>query len=295
MAQFGEYRDSATGYCYRHPKRQSFVLCQRCGRTICAECQTPAAVGVICPECMREQRASMPAGPSVTTKARRRFNAFNGSSRPVMTYALIAICAVVFIFQSIPGLGSLITSQLIYAGVYSIPSGLYGVPYEPWRLITALFAHANIIHIALNMYTLWVFGQILEPMLGKWRYLWLFLIAGVAGNDLVMILVPGEGVYGASGALFGMMGALLLIQRKLGGPVRQLIVLIVINLVIGFLPVFGGTIAWQAHVGGLIGGLLVGLIYAETRQVRRQRLQAALIAVLGALVLAVGLVGPLAF
>jgi membrane associated rhomboid family serine protease len=273
------------GVCYRHPDRQSYVLCQRCGRTICGECQTPAPVGVICPECMREARASM---PRTRPEAIRRIGFLSRSGQPVMTYALMALCVLVFIFQSIPGIGSHVTQALLYAGGYSYPASAGG-SFQPWRLLTSVFAHGGLLHIALNMYTLWVFGQILEPMIGRWRYLTLFLISGVAGSVGMLYLAPNQGAVGASGAIFGMFGALVVIQRKLGGPIRQLIVLIIINLAIGIVPIFGSNIAWQAHVGGLVGGLLTGLVLTETRKRSQFPLQVILLIVLAALVVLAGI------
>jgi membrane associated rhomboid family serine protease len=207
-----------------------------------------------------------------------------------MTYALMAVCVFVFILQQLPGLGSHVTNALLYAGVYSYPSGTFqGASFQPWRLLTSVFAHGGFLHIALNMYTLWVFGQILEPMLGRWRYLTVFLISGVTGSVGMLLLAPYSGAVGASGAIFGMFGALIVIQRKLGGPMRQLIVLVVINLLIGIVPIFGGNIAWQAHVGGLVGGLLAGLVLTETRRRSQFPLQLALLVVLGALVVLAGI------
>ncbi|WP_344293032.1 rhomboid family intramembrane serine protease [Agromyces neolithicus] len=257
------------GTCYRHPDRPSFVLCQRCGRTICGECQTPAPVGVICPECMREQRAAAPrAKPAVLTRAR----AAADRGAPVVTYSLIGITLAVFVLQLIPGLA--ITDRLLYAGVYAIPGNL-----EPWRMITSVFVHSTglIFHVLLNMYTLWIFGQLLEGLLGRWRFLALYLISGLGGSIGVLWLSdPRVGVVGASGAIFGLMGAFLVIQRRLGGQTTQLFVLLGINLVIGFIP--GFSIAWQAHLGGLVVGALVGFIFVETRQRSRQALQVWLLA-----------------
>ena len=257
------------GFCYRHPDRPSFVLCQRCGRTICGECQTPAPVGVICPECMREQRASAPrTKPAVLTRAR----AAADRGAPVVTYSLIGITLAVFVLQLIPGLA--ITDRLLYAGVYSIPGNL-----EPWRMITSVFVHSTglIFHVLLNMYTLWIFGQLLEGLLGRWRFLALYLISGLGGSIGVLWLSdPRVGVVGASGAIFGLMGAFLVIQRRLGGQTTQLFVLLGINLVIGFIP--GFNVAWQAHLGGLVVGALVGFIFVETRQRSRQALQLWLLA-----------------
>jgi membrane associated rhomboid family serine protease len=195
----------------------------------------------------------------------------------------------VFILQQLPGIGSHVTNALLYAGVYSHPTGTFqGASFQPWRLLTSVFVHGGFLHIALNMYTLWVFGQILEPMLGRWRYLTVFLISGVAGSVGMLALAPYTGAVGASGAIFGMFGALLVIQRKLGGPVRQLIVLVVINLLIGIVPIFGGNIAWQAHVGGLVGGLLAGLVLTETRRRAQLPLQIVLLAALAAVVVLAG-------
>jgi membrane associated rhomboid family serine protease len=126
------------------------------------------------------------------------------------------------------------------------------------------------------MYTLWVFGQVLESMLGRARFLLLFLISGLGGSVAVMYLgAPQTGVVGASGAIFGLLGAFLVIQRRLGGDSTQLLVLVGINLVIGFLP--GMSISWQAHVGGLVTGLVLGLIFMSTRRPQQQQRQWLLI------------------
>lgn len=268
--------DTATNYCYRHPNRQSFVLCQRCGRTICGECQTPGPVGVICPECMKQQRATAPkTKPAILTR-------MTGTGAPIVTYALIGICVIVFIFQSLPGIGGNVTDALQYAGLYSYPE-----VFEPWRMVTSMFAHANILHIALNMYTLWLFGMILEPLLGRVRFLVLFFMSGIAGSlGVFLIADPRQPVIGASGAIFGMMAAFLIIQRRLGGNATQLLILVGINLVFSFVV---PGIAWQAHIGGLVGGALVGLIFVETRQQSRRGLQIGLLCILGAVLVAASL------
>jgi membrane associated rhomboid family serine protease len=145
-------------------------------------------------------------------------------------------------------------------------------------MITSMFVHSTgfFFHVLLNMYTLWIFGQILEGLLGRGRYLALYFLSGLAGSLGVLFLAdPTQGVVGASGAIFGLMGAFLVIQRRLGGNATQLLVLVGINLVIGFLP--GVNIAWQAHVGGLIGGALVGLIFVQTRRRSHRTLQFVLI------------------
>jgi membrane associated rhomboid family serine protease len=264
--------------CYRHPDRQSFVLCQRCGRTICGECQTPAAVGVICPECMKEQRASAPrTRPRILSRS---------SDRPVVTLGIIAVTALVFVLQLVTG--GWVTRELLFAGAYVIPDYAAFNGFQPWRMLTTVFAHSTgfIFHVALNMYTLWIFGQALESLLGRGRFLALYLIAGFGGSLGVLALSdPLQPVVGASGAIFGLMGAFIVIQRRLGGNMTGLLVLVGINLVIGFIP--GINVAWQAHLGGLVVGAIAGLIFVSTRQIRRQGMQIGLLVALSAALLVV--------
>lgn len=268
--------DVAASVCYRHPDRVSYIACQRCGRTICPECQTPGAVGVICPDDMRASRQSAPKTKPVW------LTRFTGPGKPVVTYGIIALCVVVFIVQSLPVVGGAVTDALQYAGLYTAPQ--YGVPVAPWRLVTVIFTHASFLHILLNMLALLVMGSGLEPLLGRARFAALFLIAGLAGSTGVAILAPlDQPVVGASGAVFGLFAAFFIIQRHLGQDGKQVLVLIGINLIFGFIP--GTNIAWQAHVGGLVGGALAALIMTRTRARRMLPLQVA-----GLVVLAVALV-----
>ncbi|MEV1128596.1 rhomboid family intramembrane serine protease [Agromyces sp. NPDC049794] len=200
-----------------------------------------------------------------------------------MTYALIGITLAVFLLQLVPGLA--LTDRLLYAGVYSLPFN-----YEPWRMLTSVFVHSTqlLFHVLLNMYILWIFGQLLEGLLGRWRFLALYLIAGFAGSVGVLWLGdPRTAVVGASGAVFGLMGAFLVIQRRLGGQSTQLFILLGINLVIGFIP--GLNIAWQAHLGGLVAGALIGLISVETRKRSQQALQVWLLVALVAVLVVLSL------
>lgn len=273
--------DSAANYCYRHPSRQSYILCQRCGRTICPDCQTVGAVGVTCPECMREQRASAPRTKSAL------LTRLTARGAPVVTYSIIGLTLAVFLLQLLPfGIGSAVTNALLYAGVYSHP----GV-FEPWRMLTVLLVHSTsgfFLHVAFNMYTLWIFGRLLEGMLGHWRFLTLYLISGFAGSVGVLLLSdPRVPVVGASGAIFGLFGAFFIINRRLGGDSRQLLVLLGINVVLVFLP--GMNIAWQAHLGGLVGGALVGLIYFETRKNGQEKKQKYLLIALSAVLVLLSL------
>lgn len=246
-------------YCYRHPDRQSFVLCQRCGRTICGECQTPAAVGFHCPECMREARQSAPKTKSRVVSALRP-----GSSAPLVTWTIIALCVIVFAVQYLTGgpNSGAATAALIYYPPFT--------EFEPWRMLTALFLHGSFLHILFNMYSLFIFGPILEHSLGRWRFLALYLLSGLGGSVAVLLIAPQIAVFGASGAIFGLLGAFFVIQRKLGGNSLQLVIVIGLNLVIGFvIP----NIAWQAHIGGLIVGGIVAFVFLRTRAAAKRNEQ----------------------
>jgi membrane associated rhomboid family serine protease len=208
----------------------------------------------------------------------------------VVTYGIIAVCVLMYVLQwVIPG--QTVYEQFAYNNVFATPQ--YGA-FEPWRMLTAAFLHSpdSVLHIVLNMYTLWIFGQALEPLLGRIRFLALYLISAIGGSVgyllLNPVLVPGQGlvgVVGASGAIFGLFGAMLLVQRHRGGDTRQLWVLIAINGVIGFLI---PQIAWQAHLGGLVTGALCAAVLAYTPRGPRQGLvqAAGLVAVLALLVAA---------
>lgn len=279
---------TAANVCYRHPDRQSYIRCQRCGRTICPECQTPGAVGVICPEDMAQQRREEPrriaGGPSLLTRAKR----LTAPGQPVVTYAIIALCVLVWVIEMLPVVGSAFSSALIYAPAYGLSQ--FGAP-EPWRMLTSVFLHSTSLslilpfHLLLNMYTLWIFGSQLESMLGRGRYAALFLISGFAGSLGVLLLAnPLGGVLGASGAIFGLMGAFFAILRHLGSNLRGILIVVGINLVAGFvLP----GVAWQAHVGGLVAGAVIGLIYTRTRKRSQRGIQVALVALVCVVLIAI--------
>ncbi|TQL46531.1 membrane associated rhomboid family serine protease [Homoserinimonas aerilata] len=250
--------DTSGNFCYRHPDRQSFILCQRCGRTICPECQTQAPVGVHCPECVREARQSAPrTKPAVVTAINR---ARRGDG-PIATYSIIGVTVAIWLLQMVTSGTGAVTGALLYWAPYT--------EIQPWRMITTMFVHSeqSFLHILFNMYSLWIFGRILEHMIGRGRFLALYFLSGIGGSIAVLLLAPATPVIGASGAIFGLLGAFFVIQRGLGGNSIQLVVVIGINLVIGFVV---PGIAWQAHIGGLIVGALVAFIFMRTRR-RDQR------------------------
>jgi membrane associated rhomboid family serine protease len=265
--------ETPAGVCYRHPNRQSWVLCQRCGRTICPSCQTQAAVGVHCPECVREGRASLPRRSRGVLRA-----ALAPGSAPVVTYVFTGITVVVFLLQQVTS--GAVTQAGIYAPAFTA--------VEPWRMITSIFLHGGLLHVGLNMLSLLFVGRALEPLLGRSRFLALYLFSGFAGSVAVLLLGNAfTGVLGASGAIFGLLGAFLIIGRRMGANITPMIVLVGINLVLGFVV---PGISWQAHVGGLIGGALVALVYLRTRRSTQRTVQIALLAGLGAALILIAVV-----
>jgi membrane associated rhomboid family serine protease len=277
-ADFARNRDN---FCYRHPDRQSFVLCQRCLRTICPECQIQAPVGVICPECLRDQQKG---ASTAQRKAERRWGrrtttiAAPLDRRPLITYGIIAVTVLVYLAQLVPG--SPVQQLLAYNSGFVIPQ--LG-SFQPWRLLTVLLVHSSWLHIGLNMLALWMIGRILEPLVGRTRFLVMYLISGLAGSVAVALLAPLTWVVGASGAIFGLFGALLVIGRHIGANVASIAIIIAINFAFPFVVgILSGSLAavqisWQAHLGGLIAGAAVGFIYARTRAVRQRGWQIGLL------------------
>src|SRR6478672_3706737 len=247
--------------CPRHPDRPAYVRCQRCGRPACPDCQRAAAVGFQCVDCVNETKRTTPAPRSV-------YGGAAAVGRPLATFGIIAVCALVYVLQwIIPN--DAIYQNFAFATAYANPA--YGA-FEPWRMLTSAFLHSQgfILHIVLNMYMLWMFGQALEPLLGRIRFLALYLLSAVGGSVGYLLLTPA---YIPGQPLTGVFGAMLVVQRHRGGDTRQLWVLIAINGVIGFVV---PQIAWQAHLGGLITGALCAAVIAYApRGPRRGLLQAA--------------------
>jgi membrane associated rhomboid family serine protease len=248
--------------CYRHADRETYISCQRCGRPICTECQTQAVVGVQCPECVREGRESTPRRPGGILRALRP------SGTPVVTYTLIGLNIVIYALQWL-------TQQQLTSAWLLNP---YSIGSEPWRLITSAFLHLPstiVIHLLFNMYALFIFGPVLESFLGRARFIALYLIGALGGSLGVLtgveawLLFDGNlqnapaGALGASGAVFALMGAVFAMRKAMGVDVRQLFIVLAINLA---LPFIIGGISWQAHLGGLVIGFVLGLIFVRTRR-----------------------------
>ena len=254
--QYGASTGGEVPVCPRHPDRPAYVTCQRCGRPACPQCQRPAAVGIHCVDCVRDAARSRPVHRT----------ALGGRAEPgsalLVTWWLIGLNAAVYVLQWAAQLVGLSLLQLFaYAPVTT--------DVQPWRMLTSGFLHSmsNPLHLLLNMYMLYLFGRVLEPALGRWRFLLLYLLAIVGGSLGVLLLAhPFTFVVGASGGIFGLFGALFVLQRRLGQPIAPIAVLIAINLVFGFIV---PGIAWQAHLGGLVTGALVALAYTLAPRDRR--------------------------
>lgn len=261
MPEFGERAGpGADSHCYRHPQRESFVLCQRCARTVCGECQTPAPVGVICPECMAAARRSTAVSrPSVGTRIRRA----SAAGAPVVTYAIIGVTALVFVAQWLTQ--DAVTNALMFSPAYLLLGA--AVPFEPWRAFTLTLVHGGLWHIGFNMLTLWLFGRVLEPLYGRLRFALVWVAAALGGSLAVTLSNDFGWVVGASGAVFGLFGAYFIVMRQARMNTTSLLVLIGINVVLGFvLP----GIAWEAHLGGLAAGVVAGwFVSRDLRGARR--------------------------
>lgn len=259
-------------FCYRHPDRPAYVRCQRCERYICPDCQTEAAVGFLCPEDAGISRFQQAANTMTPNPVQRLL----AGSRPVVTYGIIAVCALVW------GLQLLLGDQFTFLGIYTP----YATAVEPWRMLTSAFLHSpsSPVHILFNMFMLWQFGRELEHLLGRGKFLALYLISAFGGSVSVLLLASaGTYVYGASGAIYGLMGAYFVVLRSLGANSRSLVGTIAINLVFSFMI---QGVSWQAHIGGLISGAAVAWVYSRTRHDATGRRRAReVVYVVGALLL----------
>jgi membrane associated rhomboid family serine protease len=233
--------------CYRHPDRETGLHCSNCGRPICAECMTHAAVGIRCPECAGRRTVMQRAG-------------FTLPRAPVLTYALIATNIALFVLTNKVGAsgglgfsGATLNSlgdRLVLFG----PSVAKGQDY---RLLSAAFIHYGLLHIGFNMYALYLLGGVFERYAGPVRFAAVYFTAALTGSFGALLLTPHSATAGASGAIFGLMGALFVLERQRGMALLQSPIggLILINLAITFgIP----GISIGGHIGGLIGGGLVG-------------------------------------
>jgi len=222
---------------------------------------TDASVGFHCPECVR-------AGNRGVRKAKTALGGEKRDQGNLVTKVLVGINAVIWLVITFAESGDL-DDQLVLLKQAIIGNGeLAGVLTGEWyRMLTAAFAHVEIWHLALNMFALWILGSFLEPVLGRWRFLALYLISALGGSVASLLALElNRGSLGASGAVFGLFGAALVVGRRFGVDMTMLYGILAINLVIGFTVSF---IDWQAHVGGLITGVALALVFAHAPAKRR--------------------------
>jgi membrane associated rhomboid family serine protease len=230
--------------CYRHPSRETGVSCSSCGRPICPDCMTPTQVGMRCPECASQR----------TRVVRMREMA----SVPRVTYALIAINVLVFLTErgqfTLTGeaYGRVVAEGALYRA--AISEG-----HQYYRLVSSAFLHVDLLHIGFNMYLLYLLGMMLEPAIGSVRFAAIYFTSLLAGSCGALV-ATGAPSLGASGAIFGLMGAAAVELRARGLSVMEsgIGMLIVLNLVLSFTI---ANISVGAHIGGLIGGVLAGLAF----------------------------------
>lgn len=274
--------------CYRHPDRETGIRCTRCERPICPECMVSASVGFQCPECVRNGSGT---GHAPSASQPRTLAGGTVAADPrLLTKLLVGVNLLVFLVQL--SLGNSFTDRFDLIGRAWVPelgTTLQGVAEGQWyRLLTSMFLHGSVMHIAFNMLSLWWIGGPLEAALGRARYLALYFISGFAGSALTYLLAePNQASLGASGAIFGLFGATAVLMRRLKYDMRPVVILLVINLIITF---GWSSIAWQAHVGGLVGGVLIGYAMVHAPRERRGLIQYGVCALVMVAVVAMTLV-----
>jgi membrane associated rhomboid family serine protease len=253
----------------------------RCGRHACPDCLRSAAVGQQCVECIREGNRG----------TRRAVTVFGGrpSASAAVTWALVAINVLLYLVElGYPNLGN--DFGMLGVGRFTVNGPLVGVAEGQWyRVITSAFlappSGLGPLDIIFNMWALVILGPPLERLLGHLRYLAIYLVSAVGGSVALLLVAPYELALGASGAIFGLFGAWIVVSRRLRLDSRWIVSLLILNFVIGF--VGHNYIAWQAHVGGLIVGGLLAAAYAYAPRANRALLQGGATVVLVAILIVI--------
>ena len=297
MSEHGRgYASRAVPTCYRHPDRETGLSCSECGRPVCTDCVTFAPVGLRCPD--HAGGKGRPAQVQTQRAVRRvqrplaRRGIVVRPTDAIVTRVLVALNVIVYLITvaqggglNSPG-GSLFDNWAL-VGPRAILDGhlVNGVAHgDWWRLLTAAFLHAGLLHIAFNMLALWWLGAPVELALGRWRFLLVYLVSGLAGSAGALVVNPRSVTVGASGAIFGLLGAGLILEwRATGSLTGNYLTLIAINLAISFAV---ANISIGGHVGGLIGGLLATTALIAARS-RRAFNRADVLGIAGALVVGV--------
>ncbi|GAB3941409.1 rhomboid family intramembrane serine protease [Kribbella albertanoniae] len=238
--------------CYRHPDRPAGVRCQRCDRPICPDCMNSAAVGFQCPSCFNEGVKSIP-------KTRTSLGGIQRGNPQVITMTVLALNVLVFI-------GVRVGSPQVLNDLVLFP---ILVETEPWRLLTSAFTHVQIFHIFSNLFMLWQIGPPLEQMLGRLRFTILYLLSALGGGIAVwLISAPTSATLGASGAVLGLVGALLVVSRARNLDVTWILGYVAITAVLSFLI---PNISWEGHLGGFVTGAAVAWLFLQDTNRRRKK------------------------
>ncbi len=266
--------------CYRHPNRPTQISCVRCERPICPDCMRPASVGFQCPECVAAGQATV-RQPRKTTSAR-----VTAAKIGPVTASLIGANVVAFLLTVATAGGQIMGNYQspIFAELATIPSQVADGQW--WRMLSGAFLHYGLTHLAVNMLSLYILGRDLEHYLGSVRYAAVYFLSAIGGSvGVLYFTVPFGQVAGASGAIFGLLGAtaIALYQRK--ASLRPLFAILAINLVISFLP----GISLAAHAGGFLVGAVAGAIVIYVK--RKGRLVAAGLVSLGVVLVGLSILG----
>lgn len=266
MPSYGQRSDPrAAPDCPRHPGVRSVDYCKRCNRPMCVDCAIPTEVRSICVDCASPKRGWA-----------RRASRVGAAGAPVVTYSMMAICVLMYVVTSV--------SPSLKASLSLMPATLAS---RPWTILTGAFLHHDFMHILFNMLSVYWVGRAIEPVMGRWRFLTLYLVSALGGSAFILawcLIQPSEifvSTVGASGAVFGLFGAVFVLQRLGGSDTTLILVLLGISLVRGFTA---SGISWQGHIGGAIAGVAATWVLArlarpcagvtEAAQNRRQALAA---------------------
>ena len=250
MPSYGQRSDPrAAPDCPRHPGVRSVDYCKRCNRPMCADCAIPTEVRSICVDCTSSKRGWV-----------RQASRAAQMGAPVVTYAMMAICVLMYLVTSV--------SPSLKASLSLVPATLMT---HPWTILTGAFLHRDFMHILFNMLSLYWVGRAIEPVLGRWRFLTLYLVSALGGSAFIIawcLIQPSEifvSAVGASGAVSGRFGAVFVMQRVGGAAAAVGRRLLGIDLVYGFMV---SGISWQGHIGGAIAGAAATWVLARMARPR---------------------------
>jgi len=261
--------------CYRHTDRDAYISCQRCERLICPDCMRDASVGFQCPSCISEGKKSV-------RSARTMAGGLVSTNVGKVSMVLIGINVAAYVVQLATGgrdgevfrQGAMVGGSVLFQDA-TIATGVADGAW--WRPLTSAFLHLNLLHLAFNMYALYLFGPFVEKALGTWRFIVAYLTMAIVASAFVYVLSdPRSLTVGASGAIFGLFALALVLQLKAKIDVTGLLVLLGINAVLSL----RANISWQGHLGGFIAGLVIAAAVAYPPKPYRQHAQIAAFVVL---------------